>query len=447
MYSIYNIDDNKSREIRGSYMKHPFATECLDKKCAYVLGIIVMAQRNNKLTNKQRIYIRKIFEEIALPVSYEDKLFRLADRYLSIESKMKDTLDTPYKKYYFLMELYQLFNQENTLEINLLDKIGGVLDNSFLTPEELEEVRQIQLTLDKENHHYIEVLNEKLVSEQKFLGEIELSHRLQATLVEISDKVIRKDEVFKIDKPSKIVGLIKVEQGGKLIIDNTYVEVIKPIQLAKGELIITKATITAGVNLTTYMFQIEEAKIELVESKFDGNDSGSIWQQSQGELQIRECKFCNTVGKPCINLWECSAIIRKSRFINCRNEESNGGAVCTNKNLEITSSTFESCCALKGAAIYRMTTSIPWIPNGEKKTGKRKTEEDKLMKLFGHRIDYIPCIKGMPLVPFHLVLKENTFVECKATRQGIVCLYTAHSLVNKNNQFEKCEGQNIMRYD
>lgn len=360
---------------------------------------------------------------------------------------MRDTLDTPYKKYYFLMELYQLFNQESTLKIDELEGITRLLDEDFLTPKELEEIRQMQLMLDEKNHLNVESLNEQLANSQKFFGERQLNHKLQVVLYEIPEKTVRAGEVFKIDKPSKIVGLIKVKQGGKLVIENTYVEMNAPIQLTKGALVITRATIKAGTDLTAYMFQIEEAKIELVESEFDGNDTASIWEQSYGELQIKACKFYNTVRKPCIYLWECSAIIRKSSFISCRNEESNGGAICTNKNLEITSSTFKNCYALKGAAIYRMATSIPWVPKEEKKIGRRKREEDKLIKLFGHKIDYIPYLRSMQLVPYHLMLKENNFIECKATRQGIVCLYETQSLVNKNNQFEKCEGQNIMRYD
>ena len=124
-------------------MKHPFAHEVFEKKYTYVLGIAMVILENGKLTIKQLEYLRKLSKSIDLKSGDLNKILKVAKQYQMIKDTVISILDTPYKKYCFLMELCILFVEAANADEKWIETIDPLTKHLNMTLSEFNEGKEI----------------------------------------------------------------------------------------------------------------------------------------------------------------------------------------------------------------------------------------------------------------------------------------------------------------
>ncbi len=316
---------------------------------------------------------------------------------------------------------------------------------------EYDLINQAYIRLEYRSKQCLEEIDKKCEADQVFLGEELLKYFTSDEVCILQEeRVLQNGEELMITKTCKIVGAIKVLKGGRLIFSDAEVEIHAQVHVEGGCLEIKDSKFKSSKSMCGYMFVIMDTTVSIERSSFDGNDTTGIWCHINGELFIENCTFTNTAKRSCLTLWECSARIKVSRFTACRSEKSSGGAIYTNSNLEVLESCFENCSAYKGAAIYRFAAVIPWVGKSKGQIAKGRhyhKEESKMFELFGRKIDFIPRPKSFKRIAYPIILRHNQFLNCNAYKSGIVCAYKLHVVINEENTFSGCEGQNIYYYE
>lgn len=432
-------------------MKHPFAEEVIEKKRAYVIGVAIVVLENGEVTKKQEKYLEKLVANLELEHEELETILKVAKGYQAVKTTVLNLLDTPYKKNCFLMELYSLFYQTSDDNPKL---VKGILEFAKLleisTPES-DLVKEVYKQLVYKNKIYLSQIGKRCKKEQVFLGKDMLKYFSEdEDFILQEERVLTNGEELIITKPYKISGVLKVLKGARLIFKGSKVELHAPIQVEGGFLEIENTQFKAHSDMGNYMFIITDSEVHIRTSHFDGNGTTGIWCQVNGALDIEKSYFTHTANRSCISLWECQTHIEGSHFIGCEAQENNGGAIFTNSNLEVVTTFFEGCKAYKGAAIYRQVTTIPWVTDKQPEksyTRKHKKEENKMLSLFGKKVDFIPIPKKISSIAYQLILKQNQFWRCDAVKQGIICAYKTQVIIDEKNSFEECEGKNFYIYE
>ncbi|MDF2594121.1 MAG: hypothetical protein K0R69_462 [Clostridia bacterium] len=437
--------------IRGNEMKHPFAEEVVESKYIYMMGIVMVIFENGEIGVRQKAYLTHLAEEIGLTLKDLKKILEFVKKYQTVREKVVGVLNTPYKKHYFLMEIYNMLYETSESQNEIAAKeIGQLAQLLEITQQELNLIQKAYSDLNDKNEAYLEDIGKSYKREQFFLEDkITDIFSTDKGIVLKEERILKKGEELVITETYKIEGGIKVQEGATLVFDSAKVELLAPIRVEGGTLEIRNSYFKAHKKMTHVMFIIMDTVVHIENTSFDGNQATGIWCQANGELFVEKTYFKHTAYKPCMMLWECEAHIKTSHFLDCKAEENNGGAIYTNSNLEITESSFEACRAYKGAAIYRFAAVIPWVKAAVDKgvrTKKRHTEDSQMLKLFGKRIDFIPIPKSFNRIAYPIILRNNQFTHCKTYEMGIVCAYHSQIVINDNNSFEHCEGQLIYYY-
>lgn len=423
-------------------MKHPFAKESAEKRYAYVLGVAIVAIENGDITPKKQQYLEKLIQDLVLEPQTIEKILITARRYQLIKQKITSALDDTNKKYCFLMDIYNMYYQCQEYSQQLVGGIEKLNDLLEMTNIQSQLIKQMYGALVHQNKWYLSNVNKQCEEDEIFLGEEVLKYFAQdETLILEKERVIQKGEELRITKNCKIVEMIRVLEGAKIIFDKAIVDIYAPIEIRGGTIEIKNSDIYVKSKMQNYLFLVENTKAFIENSKLDGNSNTGIWCQANGELTVVNSIFQNTSNRPAIYLWECQAIIKQSQFIKCIADKCAGGAVYTNSNLAIYDTTFDECSAYKGAAIYQMATTIPFVEN------KQKEVVEPVKKLFGRRINYIPIPKTLQTIPYSLVLQRNIFYRCKSQKQGVVCMYQSYTIKNEENNFKECIGRKIGFYE
>lgn len=432
-------------------MKHPFAQETAEKKYAYVMGIAMVVFENGEINTKQEDYLKRLINDIGLTYKDLNKILGVARHYQTIKDKVINVLDTPYKKHCFLMELYSMLYQTGYEDKKLAKEIHQFVELLNITEPGYDIVKQVYMNWIYKNKLYLAEISKKCEEERVFLGEEVFNYfTADESFILQEERVLLKGEELIITKSYKIVGAIKVLEGARLIFDEAQAEIHVPIQVEGGYLEIKNSFFKVSTAMHSAMFNIVNAHVHIVGSGFDGNNATGIWYHAGGELFIENSTFTNTSNRPCITLWECLTSIKRCHFTKCRAEKNSGGALYTNSNLEVLESSFEACSAYEGAAIYRFASVIPWIQEDNSKTlhiAKKQTEESKMIKLFGKKIDFIPIPKSFKHIAYPIILRRNTFLNCETYKSGIVCAYKQQIIIDEKNIFVKCIGQHIGYYE
>lgn len=431
-------------------MKHPFAHEVFEKKYTYVLGIAMVILENGKLTIKQVEYLRKLSKSIDLKSGDLNKILKVAKQYQMIKDKVISILDTPYKKYCFLMELCILFVEAATADEKWIETIDPLTKHLNMTLSEFNEGKEIYRRLvysDQGNNE--EGSLKKRAATSLLQDKVKKYLTLENSSTSQGACILKKGEELIITKDYKVVGMIKVLKGARLIFREAYIEIEAPIHVEGGYLEIKNAAFRSSKAMTQAMFLVKEARVSIENSQFDGNDTTGVWCHIGGELFIEGSLFKNTQNRSCLMLWDCQARIKATHFIKCKSEENSGGAIYTNSNLEVSESLFEECKAHNGAAIYRFAHVIPWVKS--KTVGisqaKMKYKEDQMLQLFGEGIDYLPVPKSFKRIAYPIILRYNRFLNCRPCKTGIICAYKSQVVINQENIFDKCVGKNIYYYE
>ncbi|MDF2879145.1 MAG: hypothetical protein K0S30_2241 [Clostridia bacterium] len=438
--------------IRGNEMKHPFAEEVVESKYIYMMGIVMVIFENGKIGVRQKAYLTHLAEEIGLTSQDLKKILEFMKKYQKVREKVVGVLNTPYKKHYFLMEIYNMLYETSEEHNKIAAKgIGQIAQLLEITQQELNLIQKAYGDLNDKHEAYLEDIGKSYKREQFFLEEkTEDIFSTDNSVVLKEERILKKGEELVITEAYKIEAGIKVQEGATLVFDGARVELLAPIRVEGGRLEIRNSYFKAHKKMTHVMFIIMNTVVHIENTSFDGNKVTGIWCQANGELFVEKTYFKHTAYKPCVMLWECEAHIKTSHFLDCKAEKNSGGAIYTNSNLEIAESSFEACSAYKGAAIYRFASVIPWVKgteNKEVKIKKRHTSKSQMLKLFGKRVDFIPIPKSFNRIAYPLILRSNQFVDCKAQKMGIVCAYHSQVVINDNNSFEHCEGQSIYYYE
>ncbi len=432
-------------------MKHPFAKEPIEKKYTYVLGIAMVAFENGKIDSKQKIYLNKLIQDIELTNQDLDSILKLARQYQIIKNKVVSVLDTPQKKYCFLMELYSMFHCTKEEPYQWMDGIEQFTRLLDITETEHNRIKQSYKMIEHKNKKYFENIDRKYDDEEHFLGNLTTDKRLEETsITEIKEVTLEKGDTLHITKDCKITEIIRVLEGASLSFEDVQVEMHAPIQVKGGRLSIKNTLFKCSGMLKNTMFVVEHTNVSITNSSFDGNSTTSIWCQTGGELLVADSIFTQTAYRPAIALWDCPASIKDSMFRECKAENSSGGAIYTNSNIEVTGCQFEACSAYKGAVLYRFAAIIPWVGDFKEQNSctKGKAEKDNgMVKIFGKRVSYIPIPKSFKRISYPVVLKNNHFVDCKGYRMGVICAYKSQVVINEKNTFDKCDGQEICYYE
>jgi len=444
-------------------MKHPFAQEAIEKKYAYVISVAMVVFENGEVNEKQEAYLKKLVRDIGLKDEDLNKILKIAGHYQRVKNKVISVLDTPYKKYCFLMELYNMFYETNEKDKNLIKGITEFAELLNIKETEIDSVKQVYLALGSKHKQYLAEMTKRFEIEQSFLGEelleyftseesfsLHAKEILHGKKILQQERVLQKGEELIITKAYQIMGQLKVLKGARLIFDGAQVEMHATIQVEGGYLEIKNSSFKVNKEMNSAAFLIKNAIVHIQDSKFDGNGMTGIWCHIDGELFIQESIFLNTSNRPGITLWDCPANIKKSQFIGCKAETNNGGAIYTNSNLEVLESTFENCRAYRGAAIYRCASIIPWVKEEVIKTSisrTRQNEESKMLQVFGQKINFTPIPKSFNRIAYPIILRHNKFLNCKGYKMGVVCAYKSQVIINEENIFDKCEGQSIYYYE
>ncbi|WP_070000859.1 right-handed parallel beta-helix repeat-containing protein [Cellulosilyticum sp. I15G10I2] len=433
-------------------MKHPFAYETVERKYTYVLGIAMVVFEKGEPTKRQEEYLKKLVKDMELYDEELDKVLEVARQYQAIKDKVVSVLDTQDKKYCFLMDLYSMLDGTSETDQELLIAIDPAIKFLDITQSEFNYIKQAhRRRLDYQNKYYLEEISKEYKGNQYDLEEDSLEcYASDENCILQEECILQKGEELIITKSYKVSGNIKVLKGAKLIFNEAQVEISASIQIEEGYLEIRNSNFKSNKELRGVMFVIMDTTVHIENSHFDGNDATGIWCHINGELFIENSTFTNTANRSCLTLWDCQARIKTSYFAGCRSEKSSGGAIYTNSNLEVLGTSFKDCSAYNGGAIYRFADLIPWVKE-DIVTGvdvkKRYREENKMITLFGSKIDFIPIPKSFKRIAYPLILCDNQFLYCKAYKRGIVCAYESQVIINKKNIFSRCEGQNIYYYE
>ena len=444
-------------------MKHPFAEEILEKKYAYVIGVAMVVLENGELSEKQENYLKKLINNMGLTEEDLNKVLKFARQYQAVKNKVIHALDTPYKKYCFLMELYHLFYETNEEDKTFIKAINHYAELLEVNAPELNSIRQAYVKLGSQQKSYLELLDRNYKKEEIFLGKELLEYftagehlgwheqsKLEEEITWLKkEKILKKGEELIFTKACKISSPLKVMEGARLIFSNAEVEIHACIQIEGGYLEIRNTQFKVDEAIDSAAFVIMNTNVRIENSSFNGGSKTGIWCQINGELCVKQCTFANTVYRPCLTLWECPAIIKESYFNSCRGEMS-GGAVYTNSNIEVLESVFEDCSAPRGAAIYRLASVIPWVETDDAKSAllrSRNEEHSKFFGIFGQKINFVPIPKTFQRIAYPIILKKNLFKSCKSHEMGVVCAYKSQVIINEGNRFEGCEPQSVYYYE
>lgn len=426
-------------------MKHPLSEETIDIRCAYIVGIVILVMGQKQIKKEQEQYIVDLVNNIGLDQTYLHKIWEVGKNSGLMEESVTKALDKVEYQYCFLIEVYKFIY--TTLEY------GSYLTTTFYNVANNFNIPKSKLVILENLCGAIVIKNTHATKEQYKackMEKIPLSETTLAYFLEMDDfkvlnlEVLNKGDTLIVNKEYCIKETIKVLEGAKLIINHASVMLEGCIQVEGGILEIKNSFIKTIGTKTNYMISVFKSNLTIENTTFDGGSMTGVLCHCEGNLRIYNSIFRNTYYKSAMSLWNTNAIIKDSQFLECNvGDTSNGGAIYTNNNLQVTGCIFENCFAYMGAAIYRMATNIPIVA-----TKLMKLEEkERMIQLFGTAIDFVPRPRNIQLVSYSIVLEENYFINCKAAQRGIVSLYKNHTLVNRNNQFKDCSKPNIYQYE
>jgi hypothetical protein len=440
-------------------MRHPFAGEPIKKKYAYMIGIVIAALEKGEIKEKQEAYLKGLADMIELSNDDLEKIIQVGNQYQNLKEDIISVLDTSYKKYCFLTDLYQmLYEKESTME-DFIEDARYFEKKLCITEDELKEIQQIYNLQVYEK----EVLSQRTKvfleyeppSQEKeaFLEESSLvEEKVEKKILEMEERketqqktecIIADGESLCIEGDYFLTQNIYVLKGGKLVFREANVEVFKGnIIVEEGELYIDNSSFKVQEEIGTPLFHVMESSIKIMTSNFDANRKAHLWVQTGGFLEACECTFQNTVEKSAVMIWDCPSHFKQTIFKRCKASETAGGAVYTNSNIAFEGCQFIECEAYKGAAIFRFASTIVWASlKGE------KTTKEPFINLFGQKVDFIPIPKQLSSIPYPLILKDNRFYKCKPIKEGVVCAYKEQVILQQNNVFEKCSRSKIAYYE
>ena len=434
-------------------MNHPLGEATIDVRCAYVVGIVLLAMQQKEINQEQKKYIMGLVNKIGLDETYLAKIWEVGKNSgTTLDNALKSLYKEEYQ-YCFLIEVYNFIYK--TLEYGnyLITTFYGIAKYFNMSKQKVSKLEELCSALVVKNVNRVNKCYKVCMEEGVLVKESNIAYFLENEHFKLlKEQVLQNGEVLIINKEYHVKGIIKVLEGAKLIFDHANVILEGQIQVDKGSIEIRDSFFKNNGEESNYMLVIHDTNLRIERSAFDGTNLAGVLYHSEGDLRIYNSVFENTYNNSAISLWNTNCIIKDTEFRKCNvGRASNGGAIYTNKNLQVTDCLFEDCFAYMGAAIYRIATSIPVAVTGQREIKGRHTDEKQgnevMLKMFSNRVDFIPMPKNIQLVRYSMILEGNRFINCKACQKGIVSLYKNHTLINKANTFKNCQEPNVYQYE
>lgn len=288
----------KSRQNELERVNHPFANRSLNFRYLYSYGVAVLAIGNMKSMSELDGRFEYFMECIALPKEQREQI--IVDINNHFEFRLTECiriLKTKEVQYCFLIDLYLLYNQAKW-SVEYCNKVIGNYVEIFHTSEP-------EIAFFKE-------FNEAAVKRDGKRAR-DYYHRFRDMGFDISYKMLRyffpdftdEDEyqditvlagkTFCLDKPTKILGDIRVERGGSLLLDSADISMDGAVLVDGGRIRFKDTKLYIGHCEREFFLTVRDAAIVLIEnSVIDCNGQCGFLRQKAGRLLIEETEFLHS---------------------------------------------------------------------------------------------------------------------------------------------------------
>lgn len=432
--------------------KHPLFFENIEFRIVYSAGVFMQAGLNKTVSTLNNFELERIIlKGLGLSSSDAAKVIKLAKDGSQTVDRVIEILDTPLKKYLFLLDLYSVgmrptyLSEEEKQSIHIFTELLRLEESDVRLLEFFVHSAFIYDTKDCIKA-FEEMLAHKMpitMSELKFyIPELEY-------VTAIQQKSIRAGEQIRLVDHCKLTDTILVPKNTTLIIDNAYMSMHGGIVIDGGKLVIRNSTLINHLKGNRALIQVKNfSEIELYDSTFDCRYFGAVINQENGNLVMERCKVSNTSNQSAVKFWGNDITVTNCTFKNCitvrpggairiKNgkgaiqdcvfeecEAKNGGAIHTINEVMILTSMFKFCRALEhGSAIYYQ---------GEVKSNVVDCE---YIECFPEKEELIQCIEEPEekVITKECTIRVSTILNTpiKVKEMGILAIFNAVVYVNR----------------
>lgn len=339
---------------------HPLYFESYDFKVLYSAAIFLFAKLNKTINPLNNFELERLFIKgfSFNPKDISNVIKTANESIKDIDTKINSILDTPNKKYLFIMDLFNISNRNEELTtqenefisifcsiLSIQEDEKVILNNFIKAAHKIDKVKCIEIY---ETMLYIKIPFS--ISELKYyIPDIEYitlitnNDIIQTSQINLIDNCeIKEDIIIGKDKNLVIINAVVVMKG-MIIVDGGSVTIINSHIINK---IPNNKTL---IDIRYY------SKVNISNTVFDCMNTGGVINQNNGILTIKDSKIYNTTRMSAIRFWGELVNIKNCKFNNCFSTKDGGALNIKNGKVFIENTVFKNCEAKSGGAVF--TTS------------------------------------------------------------------------------------------
>lgn len=337
-------------------VRHPLFFMSEEEKVTYCAALFLQLKINegtNPLNHFE--FNRLLVQGLSMSDDIISKLLaEIKDKHKVLE-KLLNILNTPQKKYIFMLDLSNLSIRDNGLaerEKEAFSIFGKMLD---LSKEQLNFIQKFILAAYYEETEQCMKCYECMMQFDMHLTMNQLKYYIPSVpyINVLEGRNLKHSEEMELREQCTIYGNIIVKEGTSLTIADANVLLFGQIIVDGGKLLIYNSTLEyKGTENIPLIFVKSYSKLVINKGIFLCNNRSGGIKQTNGSLHIRQSEFYDTNTHQAILFSGDNAIITQCKFTNCYVRDKGAAIYKKSGRVNISQCDFNTCRANNGGAIY-----------------------------------------------------------------------------------------------
>lgn len=343
----------KSRQNELERVNHPFINRNLNFRYLYSYGVGVLAVGNMKSMSELSERFEYFMECIALPKEQREQI--IVDINNHFEFRLTECikiLKTKEVQYCFLIDLYLLYNRAEWSTEYCKKVIANYLEIFHTSEPEIAFFKEFNDAAVKRDERRARDYYHRF----RDMG-FDISYKMLRYFFpeftdadEYQDVTVLAGKTFWLDKPTKILGDIRVERGGSLLINGADITINGAVLVDGGRIRLKNTKLYIEHCERDSFLTVRDAAVVRIENAvIDCNGQCGFLKQKSGRLLIEETEFLRSDKKRMVEFYGTYA-----EFLRCSFSEGEQGFILAggSSQMKLLNCDFFHAAAEYGGAVF-----------------------------------------------------------------------------------------------